>query len=304
MVSIDPFSSQSIKLLVSPWESAFYDLVEEANEQLLIASPYISSYPLHETAKIIERKSLTRTPKVHIITNLAPDSLLSGSLDISALLNFVQTIRESVITYLPSLHAKVYIADHKVAVITSANLTSGGLTGNREYGVLLRHQPLVEQVYADITKYAALGNRVFTDTLLALNKVAQELKGIRKEVDQSATQKLRLELENGLDAAKLELLKVRAKDKTTHGILSDTILYLLGQKGPLRTTELHPLVQQIHPDLCDDSIDRVIGGVHFGKRWKHYVRNAQQALKRRGLIDQDNRGYWFLKGSPGLKPLG
>jgi len=51
-------------------------------------------------------------------------------------------------------------------------------------------------------------------------------------------------------------------------------------------------VQQIHPDLCDDTIDRVIDAVHFGKKWKHYVRNAQQALKRKGLIDFDGQ-RWF-----------
>ncbi len=57
------------------------------------------------------------------------------------------------------------------------------------------------------------------------------------------------------------------------------------------TIELHPLIQHIHPDLCDDSIDRVIEGVHFGKKWKHYVRNAQQALRRKGLIDFDGQRW-------------
>lgn len=67
--------------------------------------------------------------------------------------------------------------------------------------------------------------------------------------------------------------------------------YLFQQKGALSTVQLHPLVQQILPDLCDDTTDRVIDGVHFGKRWKHYVRNAQVALKRKGLIDYDGRRW-------------
>jgi hypothetical protein len=57
-------------------------------------------------------------------------------------------------------------------------------------------------------------------------------------------------------------------------------------------------VQQIHPDLCDDSIDRVIDGMNFGKKWKHHVRSAQQALKREGVVLFDN-GTWRL--SPGQK---
>ncbi|MCX7838180.1 MAG: hypothetical protein N2559_01805, partial [Anaerolineae bacterium] len=38
---------------------------------------------------------------------------------------------------------------------------------------------------------------------------------------------------------------------------------------------------------------QVINGVHFGKRWKHMVRNAQQSLKKRGVINYDGR-RWFL----------
>lgn len=61
----------------------------------------------------------------------------------------------------------------------------------------------------------------------------------------------------------------------------------------LRTEELHPLIQLLHPDLCDDSVDRVIDGVHFDKKWKHCVRNAQQYLKRNGEIQFDG-SRWHL----------
>lgn len=118
------------------------------------------------------------------------------------------------------------------------------------------------------------------------------MKTVRQRADRSVKTKLRVAFEQRIEATKLELLKARAKGKTTHGIFSDTVLYLLEQKGPLRTVELHPLVQQIHPDLCDDTIDRVIDSVHFGKRWKHYVRNARQALERKGIIDFDGQ-RWF-----------
>jgi hypothetical protein len=52
-------------------------------------------------------------------------------------------------------------------------------------------------------------------------------------------------------------------------------------------------VKLTDPDLCDDSVDRVIDGVHFGKKWKHYVRNAQQYLKRSGEIEFDG-SRWRL----------
>ncbi|HOL66222.1 MAG TPA: hypothetical protein PKX93_02030, partial [bacterium] len=96
------------------------------------------------------------------------------------------------------------------------------------------------------------------------------------------------------DSLNLELLKNRIKDgKTINAIFCDTILYLLKKKGPLSTKEIHPLIQTIHADICDDSVDRVINGQHFGKKWKHLVRDAQQSLKKNRLIKLEN-GKWQL----------
>jgi hypothetical protein len=52
------------------------------------------------------------------------------------------------------------------------------------------------------------------------------------------------------------------------------------------------MIQEIHPDLCDD-VDRMIHGVRFGKNWKHAVRAAQQQLKRNGSIALQD-GPWAL----------
>jgi hypothetical protein len=30
------------------------------------------------------------------------------------------------------------------------------------------------------------------------------------------------------------------------------------------TVELHKFIQELHPDLCDDSVDRVFDGENFG----------------------------------------
>jgi phosphatidylserine/phosphatidylglycerophosphate/cardiolipin synthase-like enzyme len=290
---MDIASGAPIELVTSPWADTFYALVDTVEKDLLVASPFISDKPLKKTVEIIQNKRSLGNLHVSVVTNLAIDSLLNGSLDAAALLYLAQSIPNSTITYLPSLHAKIYVADTRAAVVTSANLTNQGLAGNHEYGILLRDPTLVSKVRTDLTRYASLGNQVSVDALAALNQVAQELKAVRQQADKSIKAKLRAAFEQRTEEATLELLQARAKGKTTHGIFCDTILYLLEQKGPLRTVELHPLVQQIHPDLCDDTIDRVIDGVHFGKKWKHYVRISQVGLRRRGLIDFDGQ-RWFL----------
>ncbi len=117
--------------------------------------------------------------------------------------------------------------------------------------------------------------------------IAKELKAAHQRAEKSISAKHKAAFAERVDATKLELLKAHAKGKTTHGIFCDTIRYLFEQHGPLSTAALHPSIQQLQPDLCDDSIDRVIDGVHFGKKWKHYVRNSQQALKRQGAVAYD-----------------
>jgi phosphatidylserine/phosphatidylglycerophosphate/cardiolipin synthase-like enzyme len=283
-----------IELLPSPWASAFYALVSLAQKELLVASPFLSSKPLERIIEIVKNRAIVNSLHIQVVTNFAVDSMLSGSLDVSALLRLAQSIPNSTVTYLPGLHAKIYIADSEAAVVTSANLTNNGLAGNHEYGVLLRDANLVSRVKDDLTKYASLGNTVSLGTLEALSSAASDLKAVRKQVDRSIGAKLKAAFEQRTEEARLELLKARAKGKTTHGILCDTILYLLEQRGPLSTVELNILVQQIHPDLCDDAINLVIDGVHFGKKWKHYVRTSQVGLKRRGLIERDGR-YWKLR---------
>jgi hypothetical protein len=75
-------------------------------------------------------------------------------------------------------------------------------------------------------------------------------------------------------------------------LYAEAILYALAQ-GPLRTEQLHPKIQNLLPDLCDDEIELIINGEQFGKRWKHAVRNAQQYLKRSGQIKFDGT-RWSL----------
>lgn len=70
-----------------------------------------------------------------------------------------------------------------------------------------------------------------------------------------------------------------------HTVFARTILYLLDTLGPLTTVQMHSRVEAIHPDLCDNTVDRVIDGKRFGKKWKHAVRTAEQQLKKRGLIE-------------------
>jgi hypothetical protein len=128
--------------------------------------------------------------------------------------------------------------------------------------------------------------------ITSLAAEVRELKDLFTKAERTIRNQARRAFREKLETTQVQLLRYRAKGKTIHAILAETILFLLA-KGPLRTVELHPLIQQLHSDICDDSVDRVVDGVHFGKKWKHYVRNAQQSLKRSGQIRYDGE-KWHL----------
>jgi len=255
-------------------------------------SPFVKTRSTEQVLSQIQKRGIDKQVRVKLLTNLRPESALNGSMDLEALLELSRCLPKFELTHLPSLHAKVYVTDESMAVVTSANLTEPGITGNLEYGVAFTDGKLVREIRRDFEDYSLLGAKILPSDIEGLAHETAELKQAFKEAERSIRAQARRAFKEKLDAAHIQLLKHRAKGTTTHAILSDTILFLLA-KGPLRTTELHPMIQQLQPDICDDSIDRVIDGVHFGKRWKHYVRNAQQFLKRTGRVYFDG-DRWHL----------
>jgi hypothetical protein len=281
-------------LVRSPWTQKFEGLISAVERDLLIASPFVKTESASRIISNFGIRGVADSVRLAVIPNIRPESAVAGSLDLEALTRLAKAVPQFELTHLPSLHAKVYVADERMAVVTSANLTEPGICGNLEYGVEFTDPVVVRRIRADFENYALLGARVPVADIEQLLDETAELKRLSRKAEKSIRGQARRAFARALEATRLQLLRQRAKGRTTQGILSDTIMFLLA-KGPLTTTELHPLVQQLQPDLCDDSIDRVIDGVHFGKRWKHHVRSAQQYLKRTGRVWYDGN-CWHLVG--------
>lgn len=257
----------------------------------MLVSPFVKRSKAEEILAALSHRGVQNKVRLVMLTDLRPECALGGSLDMEALVALGHGIPNFALTHLPSLHAKVYIADRKAAIVKSGNLTDSGVSGNIEYGVAFSDKGVVTQIREDFEQYSLLGAKVSSAEVEALLYEVRELKQLYQKAEQSIRARAREAFKRKLQATQLQLLRHRAKGKTTHAIFSQTILFLLA-RGPLRTT-FHPLIQRLHPDICDDSIDRVIDGVSFGKKWKHHVRTAQQFIKREGKIRYD-RERWHL----------
>ncbi len=277
---------------MSPWKNEFVDIVQKTEKRLLISSPFINDGGAETLSNAVAEKDLDLT----LLTSLTVKNIQQNVTNPQSLLNLYDTFRNVSLSSLGRLHAKAYIIDEDIAVITSANLTGGGLMNNFEYGVMIRNKAVVKVIKNDIQKYFNSGNIFPFEKLQEIAKEASELIKIETKFrEDTKNTKLSKLLNKKAEDLDYEILKNRVSEgRTINSIFAETILYLLEKKGSLSTwDELNPLIKNIHPDLCDDSIDRVINGQHFGKKWKQSVRNAQVSLKKKGLIMRKNN-KWYL----------
>lgn len=295
-----------IETLQRPWNSQLNRLFSSAVGELTVSSPYVSRNGARFLTKNLS-DSFRKDGVLNFVSDLSPRNICQGSTDPNSFkifFDFVPTVR---LFHLPGLHAKVYIRDTQEAIVTSGNLTDGGVRHNFEYGISVTDEKLATAIRGDLLSYASLGASIDSACVDGFCKLSEKLRNAYQETQRSVSAELEQEFQSILGTAGDELLKRRLAGGSLNAILKNTILYLLESHGELQTTELHELVKAIHPDLCDDSVDRVINNVHFGKKWKHAVRSAQAELKINGRIDKQGSiwhlsrerppSYWF-------KPVG
>jgi len=266
------------------WETSLRELISSTRKRLLISSPYITTYGC-DLVLASSAETLRRGGEVMILTDLSPMSMCQGSTDPTALRTLTNKGYSLSIRHLPRLHAKVYIADERTAIITSGNFSVGGLVKNYEYGVRIEDTMIVHTINSDITSYAALGAPVSDLQLAKYCDIANEVRIAFQKSQRSIAQTVRRRFDIVVREAEDELVRLRLAGGAMHTVFAKTIMYLLRTYGPLTTIEIHARVESIHPDLCDNNVDRIIDGKHFGKKWKHAVRTAQQQLKKQGLIE-------------------
>ena len=294
---------QSIK---SPWIATFDQFAGSIRESAIIAAPYFTQQPVERLISMLG--SRRRSVRLNVLTNLHPDSLIDGALDIGALTWLCEQVPDATVKHLRYLHAKAYVADGHIAIVTSANLTNGGLWRNHELGIAITEPAGVRDIAEDLREYGNLGkgsgpggcNECCWRDLDAL---AQEARSKKAAADKSTSAGVKGEYETIRDNMNERLVDLRtagdgfASDPngSITAQFADAVLYVLRRHGAMPTHELSPLVRDLKPELCDEDVDRVINGRAFGKRWKHDLRNAQQQLKRAGKIVLENRKWRLVK---------
>ncbi len=285
---------QSIK---PPWALTFDEFAGSIQESAIIAAPYITRQPVERLAgKLRSRRT---SVQVDVLTNLHSDSLIDGSLDIGALAWLCKRIPGTTVRHLRHLHAKAYVADEHMAIVTSTNLTNGGLCHNPELGVAITDPDGVRDIADDWREHGNLGVLVPEDDLAELEALAHQARLSQATINSAVPISAKAVRNAIRDDMNERLVKLRTAGEkfasdpngSITSQFAEAVLSVLRTHGPMPTSQLSPLVKNLKPELCDDEVDRVIGDRTFGKRWKHDIRNAQQELKRDGSIVLENRKW-------------
>ena len=282
-----------INTVRSPWVLPFENLINAAATSLVVCSPYIGRDPCARIVANLQRNKRTDI-EILILTDLSRENMLSGATDVSALIMLCEAIPGTDIRFLPSVHAKVYVADQAHAIVTSGNLTQSGLSRNLEYGVSVSDIRLVKKIRSEILEYRVIGSQIQLPQLRVFETIVNELSGLRRDAEKAAKKQLKREFDERLRDADEIVLRARVEGLSAHAAFADTILFVL-KNGPTKTRDLYAEIQFIHPDLCDDSVKLVIHGEAWSQaKWHHRVRHAQLFLARQGRIVL-REGRWHVK---------
>lgn len=158
-------------IIKSPWENSFLDLVRQSKKRMYLASPFIK----RQTAEAIV-KNINGNLVIKYIHSFKLANFHRGVSDLEALKIFNgNNVKQKSIH---NLHAKIFIFDDK-AVITSANLTPGGLRNNVEYSILIQGH-LVKEIENDYLSFFNNGEYPFINVEI-LKKAEEILESIPKE---------------------------------------------------------------------------------------------------------------------------
>src|SRR3972149_10576757 len=168
-----------LKIIKSPWEDTFVKLLKEAKANVYLASPFIKQ----QTARLIAEHS-RRKIDFRYINSFKLANFHRGASDLEALktLDKCKFKQKSI----HNLHAKLFIFDDS-AIITSGNLTPGGLRNNLEYGLLVKGDTAGE-IKSDYLRF--FDNPEYPEITLDVIKKAED---ILRSVPQEKQKKIKVD---------------------------------------------------------------------------------------------------------------
>ena len=262
-----------MKLIKNPWNELFYDLVRASEMSIKVTSPYVKENAVknlfaHKKEKV----------SISLITSFKLMNYYRGASDLSAL-ELILNKKGSVSNF-QKLHSKIYIFDDRIAIISSGNLTKGGLVDNYEYGVLLEDESVSEVVgdFSTLLRNDVTGKITFPHISQAKEILMKALKVKSIVLPEIEIEKQNEEIEiftggvesiaSTLKGWKLEVFNHLLKIPSSNFSLREVNSFLpeFRRKYP-KNTQIEAKVRQQLQELRDLGLVEFLGKGRYRKLW-------------------------------------
>ncbi len=262
-------------LVPGAWEEEFLELVEGTRHHLRLMAPFVRQSVVTDMLE-----HLSTSAGVTLVSSFSIASFSRGASEVAAFRRVLE--RGGRVRNWQRLHAKMYIFDNAAAVVTSANLTRGGLRGNYEYGVRLSEPEVVAAVTADFDRLAnnrhagRIGVRLLDEIDALLCKLPPQPR-FHVPLPHIATEDDEMEpvLEDGaavmapaLDGWRKTVFQILDALPATHFALADAYAAVPAlQKQYPDNTHIEAKIRQQLQQLRDTGLVKFLGGGKYRKLW-------------------------------------
>lgn len=130
--------ARSVEVVMTPTGEWLRERAAECRERFLVASPFVNQ------ALVALSRSLSANVERTLVTRMVLGDFAVGASSLAAVCAMAK--EGTSIKRLDSLHAKVYVFDDQVALVSSANATQSGFSRNWECGLAVHDPEVVRKV--------------------------------------------------------------------------------------------------------------------------------------------------------------
>ncbi len=262
-------------LIAGAWEQEFLELVEGTEHDLRLMAPFVRQSVVVDTLE-----HLSASAELTLVSSFSIASFSQGASEVAAFRRVLE--RGGRVRNWQRLHAKMYIFDNTTAVVTSANLTRGGLCGNYEYGVRMSGHEVVAAATADFDRLAnnrhagRIGDRLLDEIDALLTQLPPKPR-FHIPLPQIATEEDEIEpvLEDGaalmapaLNGWRKTVFDVVDAIPTHEFALADVYLAVPELRAQYPdNTHIEPKIRQQLQGLRDMGLLKFLGGGKYRKLW-------------------------------------
>ena len=143
---MEPFELITNRLSGSNHRVEIEKLIKNCRTELRCIMPFISRDGINFFKKSLEKRVYRDKIKIKLIICDSPQAYRSKTLDLNSISELIEQYDLEISAFGDGLHAKVFLKDNSLAIVTSANLTEPGLSGNLEIGVKITDEKVLGQL--------------------------------------------------------------------------------------------------------------------------------------------------------------